>query len=55
MAGLYVVILFSILLAGILSAFFIWAVHAGQWDDLNTPAKRLLTEELDEKYPTQRD
>jgi cbb3-type cytochrome oxidase maturation protein len=37
-----------LLLVGALAAFF-WAVRAGQFDDLDTPAVRIL---LDESRPT---
>lgn len=42
---LFLLIPLSILLLVIAIALFVWAVNNGQFDDLDTPAWRILTEE----------
>lgn len=42
---LYFLIPTAFLLAVIALGLFIWAIHSGQYDDLETPAIRLLFEE----------
>jgi cbb3-type cytochrome oxidase maturation protein len=42
---LYLLIPASILLAVIALGLFIWAIHSGQFDDLETPAIRILFDE----------
>jgi cbb3-type cytochrome oxidase maturation protein len=39
---LYLLITASVLLALVALALFIWATHSGQFDDLETPAIRIL-------------
>ncbi len=39
---LYLLIPASVILALIALALFIWAIHSGQFDDLDTPALRML-------------
>lgn len=39
---LYLLIPASILLALLALALFLWAIHTGQFDDLETPAVRVL-------------
>ena len=39
---LYLLIPASILLALVALALFLWAIHTGQFDDLETPAIRIL-------------
>ena len=47
MSVLFIVIPLAILLAfGALAAFF-WAVHRGQYDDLDTPAMSVLFDDAD--------
>ena len=41
---LYLLIPATFLLAVIALGMFIWAIHSGQYDDLETPAIRLLFE-----------
>ena len=43
--ALYLLIPASILLAAIALAMFIWAIHTGQFDDVETPAIRILFED----------
>jgi len=49
--ALYLLIPASIVLAVIALALFIWAIHSGQFDDLETPAIRILFEDGSEPAP----
>ncbi len=49
MGAFYLVLLASIFIATIFGALYVWAVKSGQWDDLSTPAHRVMTEDLDEQ------
>lgn len=42
---LYLLIPLSLVLAFLIGAIFWWAVHAGQFDDLEGPAHRILMDE----------
>ena len=42
---LYLLIPITLILAGIALGLFVWAIHAGQFDDLETPAIRILFED----------
>ena len=42
---LYLLIPLSVLLALAIGAAFWWALHAGQFDDLEGPAHRILTDD----------
>lgn len=48
---LYVLVPLALALAGAAAAAFRWAVRDGQFDDLETPALRIL---LDEESPAER-
>ena len=48
MSIIYVLLPVSIFLALIALAFYIWAVKHGQFDDLETPAMRVLFEDEQE-------
>jgi cbb3-type cytochrome oxidase maturation protein len=52
MTVLFVVLPLATLLSGIAAIAFLWATRSGQFDDLSTPAVRLLCDELKEKRPT---
>ena len=41
----------SIVLAFAIAGIFVWAVRSGQFDDLDTPAVRILTDDDDEAPP----
>ena len=45
MSVLYVVIPIALVLAGVAVAAFIWAVRGGQFDDLDTPAWRMVVDD----------
>jgi len=42
METIFVLLPLALLIAGIALAFFVWAVRSGQYDDLETPAVRIL-------------
>jgi len=45
MSAVYIALPVALLLALVFLAAFIWSVRAGQMDDLETPALRILSEE----------
>ena len=47
MSVLFIVIPLAILLAFAALAAFFWAVHRGQYDDLETPAMSVLFDDAD--------
>jgi cbb3-type cytochrome oxidase maturation protein len=49
MEALYVLIPLSVLLAGVFIGACLWAIAKGQYDDLDTPSRRIL---LDDKHMT---
>jgi cbb3-type cytochrome oxidase maturation protein len=51
MTVLFVVFPLAVLLSGLAAAAFIWATGRGQFDDLDTPAVRLLCDDLSEGRP----
>lgn len=51
MTVLFVVLPLATLLSAIAAIAFLWAARSGQFDDLTTPAVRLLCDELREKAP----
>lgn len=42
MNSVFLLIPLALMLLGVAVAAFVWAVHAGQFDDLDTPATRIL-------------
>ena len=42
MSVLFIVLPLALLLAGVALAAFVWSVRGGQFDDLQTPAVRML-------------
>lgn len=42
MSVVFVLLPLGLLIAGIAVALFVWAVRSGQYDDLDTPAVRIL-------------
>jgi cytochrome oxidase maturation protein, cbb3-type len=48
MTALYLTLGAALVLLAVFLAIFCWAVRSGQFDDLSTPMKRLLTEDMDE-------
>jgi cbb3-type cytochrome oxidase maturation protein len=45
---IFVLLPFALLFAGAALALFIWAARSGQFDDLHTPAVRVLFDEEDD-------
>lgn len=45
MEVIFILLPLAILIAGVMLALFIWAVRSGQYDDLETPAHRILFDE----------
>jgi len=45
MEVIFILLPLAILIAGAMLALFIWAVRSGQYDDLETPAHRILFDE----------
>jgi cbb3-type cytochrome oxidase maturation protein len=46
MSALFIVLPLAVLLSSVAAAAFVWATRRGQFDDLETPAVRLLTDDL---------
>jgi cbb3-type cytochrome oxidase maturation protein len=46
MTVLFVVLPLAVVLSGLAAVAFVWATRRGQFDDLDTPAVRLLTDDL---------
>jgi cbb3-type cytochrome oxidase maturation protein len=51
MTVLFVVMPLAVVLSGLAALAFVWATRRGQFDDLDTPAVRLLTDELLDRKP----
>ena len=49
MTVLFVVLPLAVALSGLAAGAFVWATRRGQFDDLDTPALRLLGDELCER------
>lgn len=49
MTVLFLVLPLALLLSAVAGAAFIWATSRGQFDDLETPAVRILSDELPER------
>ena len=47
MSVVIVLLIASLLVAGGFLAAFLWAVRSGQYDDLETPASRILFDDAD--------
>ena len=54
MTVLFVVLPLAVLLSCLAAAAFAWATQRGQFDDLETPAVRLLCDELPESEQPRR-
>lgn len=51
MTVLFVVVPLAIVMAGVALGAFFWAVHRGQFDDLDTPRYRALFDDSDVRMP----
>ncbi|RMF19053.1 MAG: cbb3-type cytochrome oxidase assembly protein CcoS [Candidatus Dadabacteria bacterium] len=47
MSAIYLLLPIGLLMAATAIAWFIWAVRTGQFDDLDTPAERILFDDED--------
>ena len=47
MSVVYVLLPLSLVLAGVAVGVFYWAVRSGQMDDLETPALRMLADDVE--------
>ena len=47
MSVVYVLLPLSLVLAGVAVGVFYWAVRSGQMDDLETPALRMLSDDVE--------
>ena len=54
MTVLFVVLPLAVLLSLLAALAFAWATRRGQFDDLDTPAVRLLTDDLPERVSPSR-
>lgn len=55
MNAIFVLLPLALLFAGIALGLFIWAVRSGQYDDLDTPAVRVLFDDATEAGPRRED
>lgn len=51
MSVIYIVVPLALLLAGAFLAAFLWCVRQGQFDDMDSPAVRMLFDEDDRVPP----
>jgi len=51
METIFVLLPLALLIAAIAVAFFIWAARTGQFDDLDTPAIRILFDDDEPRRP----
>jgi cbb3-type cytochrome oxidase maturation protein len=51
MSVMFILLPVALLLAGVALGVFIWAARAGQFDDLETPAMRILHEDVEGERP----
>jgi len=49
MGILIILIIVSLMVAGLFLAAFLWAINSGQMDDTDTPARRILTDDTKAK------
>jgi cbb3-type cytochrome oxidase maturation protein len=55
MEVLFIVVPLAIVMAGVAATAFIWSVHRGQYDDLDTPGYRALFDDALERPATTKD
>ncbi len=51
MEAIFVLLPLALLIAAIAVGFFIWAARTGQFDDLDTPAVRILFDDEEPRRP----
>ena len=55
METIFVLLPLALLIAAIAVGFFIWAARSGQFDDLDTPAVRILFDDEEPQRPARTD
>lgn len=55
METIFVLLPLALLIAAIAVGLFIWAARSGQFDDLDTPAVRILFDEVERRDPGSRE
>ncbi|MDO8836922.1 MAG: cbb3-type cytochrome oxidase assembly protein CcoS [Vicinamibacterales bacterium] len=55
METIFVLLPLALLIAAIAVGFFIWAARTGQFDDLDTPAVRILFDDEEPRRPDEAD
>ena len=53
MEAIFVLLPLALLIAAIAVGFFVWAARTGQFDDLETPAVRILFDDEEPRRPAQ--
>jgi cbb3-type cytochrome oxidase maturation protein len=53
MSVLYIVVPLALLIVAVAVGAFVWATNRGQFDDLETPAMRMLHDD-EERHPSRR-
>ena len=51
MIALYIVLPLALLIAGLAVGAFVWTVRSGQLDDVDTPPRRILFDDIPAKEP----
>lgn len=51
MEVVFILLPLALLVAALMLALFVWAVRSGQFDDLDTPAVRILFDDKPERSP----
>ncbi len=51
---IFIVLPLAVVMAIVALAAFFWAVHKGQFDDLDTPAYRAINDEVEKKCETKK-
>lgn len=54
MSVLFVAVPVAIGLSGLAVAAFLWALHQGQWDDLDSPQQRMLQDDIRARLNSQK-
>ncbi|MCA8962773.1 MAG: cbb3-type cytochrome oxidase assembly protein CcoS [Planctomycetes bacterium] len=52
MSMIYLLLPLALLLAAVFVGIFVWAARSGQFDDLETPAHRILHDDEPKQRPT---
>lgn len=55
METIFVLLPLALIIAAIAVGFFVWAARTGQFDDMETPAVRILFDDEEPRRPPSRD